>query len=392
MTSLNIDSLPQKVLEAITKVVGHSSTALHEPSFGLNEVRYLSECISSTYVSYIGDFVKRFEKDLQEFTGAKHIIPTSNGTSALHLALICGGVKANDEVLTPSLTFIATANSITYCSAYPHLIDTDFRTFGVDVEKLNDYLRKNTRQDSGLCVNRKTGRVIRALIPVHLFGHIADMDDLLELAKDYKIAVIEDAAEAVGSVYKGKHAGTMGLLGALSFNGNKIITTGGGGALMTNDDKLANLARHLSTTAKLPHKWEFQHDLVGFNYRMPNLNAAVGCAQLEELRQKISQKRTLFRKYQEAFALVDGIELFEEPEHSVSNYWLQTLILDESESKWKDAILELTNLNQINTRPAWKPLHLQAPYSDSESMDLENVNLFKDRIINIPSSPKLADE
>jgi dTDP-4-amino-4,6-dideoxygalactose transaminase len=281
---------------------------------------------------------------------------------------------------------------VTYCNAYPHLIDTDLTTLGVDVEKLHDYLRKFTMQESGLCVNKKTGRVIRALIPVHLFGHVVGMNDLIELAKDYKIAIIEDAAEALGSFYKGKHAGTIGVLGTLSFNGNKIITTGGGGALMTKDDKLANLARHLSTTAKLPHKWEFRHNLVGFNYRMPNLNAAVGCAQLEELPKKISQKRVLFKKYREAFALVNGVELFQEPEHSVSNYWLQTLILDESQSKWKDAILELTNLNHINTRPAWEPLHLQAPYADSESMNLENVNLLRERIINIPSSPKLADE
>ncbi len=392
MTRPNTEGLPQKVLEAITQVVGHTSAALHEPSFGVNEVRYLTECISSTYVSYIGDYVKKFEKELQEFTGAQHIIPTTNGTSALHLALICGGVRANDEVLTPSLTFIATANAVTYCNAYPHLIDTDLNSLGVDIEKLHDYLREFTKQESGLCVNKKTGRVIRAIIPVHLFGHIAEMNDLLELARDYKIAVIEDAAEALGSFHKGKHAGTIGLLGALSFNGNKIITTGGGGALMTNDNKLAILARHLSTTAKLPHKWEFHHNLVGFNYRMPNLNAAVGCAQLEELPKKISQKRTLFKKYREAFALVNGVEVFQEPENSMSNYWLQTLILDESQRKWKDAILELTNLNLINTRPAWEPLHLQAPYADSESMNLENANSLKGRIINMPSSPKLADE
>ncbi len=392
MTRPNTEGLPQKVLEAITQVVGHTSAALHEPSFGVNEVRYLTECISSTYVSYIGDYVKKFEKELQEFTGAQHIIPTTNGTSALHLALICGGVRANDEVLTPSLTFIATANAVTYCNAYPHLIDTDLNSLGVDIEKLHDYLREFTKQESGLCVNKKTGRVIRAIIPVHLFGHIAEMNDLLELARDYKIAVIEDAAEALGSFHKGKHAGTIGLLGALSFNGNKIITTGGGGALMTNDNKLAKLARHLSTTAKLPHKWEFHHNLVGFNYRMPNLNAAVGCAQLEELPKKISQKRTLFKKYREAFALVNGVEVFQEPENSMSNYWLQTLILDESQRKWKDAILELTNLNLINTRPAWEPLHLQAPYADSESMNLENANSLKGRIINMPSSPKLADE
>ena len=378
------------VVRTLRSVVGTDPVALHEPTFEGNEWLYLKECLDSTYVSSVGKFVDRFEDALSRCTGAKYAISVVNGTAALQIALKLAGVKAGDEVLIPALTFVATANAVTYCNATPHFIDSEEHTLGVDAAKLREYLLSNTSQQSGYCVNRDTGNVIRALVPMHTFGHPSDLENLLSIGHDFNIALVEDAAESLGSYYKGRHTGTFGLLGTLSFNGNKTITTGGGGAILTNNADLARHAKHLTTTAKLSHAWEFRHDEIGYNYRMPNINAALGCAQLEQLPGKLESKRNLFKKYQHAFASVEGISLFSEPKNCYSNYWLQTLLLDENQSKERDLVLEATNSAGIMTRPAWVLLNELAPFKDSPSANLTTAQSLARRIINIPSSPGLA--
>ncbi len=386
----SLPTLSEQVVAAIGAVVGTGPVSLHEPSFSGNEWLYLKECLDSTFVSSVGRFVDRFEIELAAFTGAKFAVAVVNGTSALHIALKLARVKFDDEVLVPALAFIATANAVTYCGATPHLVDSDARTLGVDVEKLRDYLSSHTEQRAGMCINLSTGRVIRALVPIHTFGHPTDLDGLLSLARDYNLAVVEDAAEALGSYYHGQHTGTFGLMGVLSFNGNKIITTGGGGAILTNDGDLARHAKHLTTTAKLPHAWDFRHDEIGYNYRLPNLNAALGCAQLEQLSGMLAGKRELFERYQAAFAPVVGATLIVEPEQCQSNYWLQTLALDPQHADQRDPILKATNDAGFMTRPAWIPMHELAPYMDCPRMDLAAAQTLSRRLINIPSSPSLV--
>ena len=364
--------------------------ALHEPSFAGNEWQYLKECLDSTFVSSVGKFVDRFEADLTAFTGAKHVVAVVNGTAALHIALKLAGVKADDEVLVPALTFVATANAVTYCGATPHFVDSEARTLGVDAAKLRDYLANHTEQRSGQCVNRATGRVIRALVPMHTFGHPADLDGLLAVAHDFNLALVEDAAESLGSYYHGRHTGTFGLMGTLSFNGNKTITTGGGGAILTNDPELARHAKHLTTTAKVPHAWEYRHDEVGYNYRMPNLNAALGCAQLEQLPAMLAAKRELFQRYEAAFRRVTGAKLMVEPEQCQSNYWLQALLLDAEKADQRDSILKATNYAGFMTRPAWVLMHALTQFKDCPRMDLASAQLLSQRLINVPSSSGLV--
>jgi perosamine synthetase len=383
-------TITDQVIAAIRAVVGSRPVALHEPSFTGNEWLYLKECLDSTFVSSVGKFVDRFEVDLVTFTGAKHVIAVVNGTAALHIALKLAGVKVDDEVLVPALTFVATANAVNYCGATPHFFDSESRTLGVDPVKLRDYLARHTEQRAGQCVNRATGRVIRALVPMHTFGHPADLHALLAIAHDFKLALVEDAAESLGSYYHGRHTGTFGLLGTLSFNGNKTITTGGGGAIMTNDAELARHAKHLTTTAKLPHAWEYGHDEIGYNYRLPNLNAALGCAQLEQLPQMLSAKRELFQRYKAAFAPVPGVSLVAEPAHCQSNYWLQTLVLAPEFTDQRDAVLRATNDAGLMTRPVWRLMHELAPFADCPHMDLAGAQSLSQRLINIPSSPRLA--
>ena len=378
------------VIRTLRSVVGTDPVALHEPTFEGNEWAYLKECLDSTYVSSVGKFVDRFEDELSSYTGAKYAISVVNGTAALQIALKLAGVKAGDEVLIPALTFVATANAVTYCNATPHFIDSEEQTLGVDAAKLREYLLSNTSQQSGYCVNRNTGNVIRALVPMHTFGHPSDLENLLSIVHDFNIALVEDAAESLGSYYKGRHTGTFGLLGTLSFNGNKTITTGGGGAILTNNADLARHAKHLTTTAKLSHAWEFRHDEIGYNYRMPNINAALGCAQLEQLPGKVESKRNLFKKYQQAFADIEGIRLFSEPKNCYSNYWLQTLLLDENLAKERDSVLDATNSVGITTRPAWALLNELAPFKNFPTANLATAQSLARRIISIPSSPGLA--
>ena len=333
----------------------------------------------------------QFEANLVHFTGAKHAIAVVNGTSGLHIALLISGVKPNDEVLIPALTFAATAAAVTYCGAIPHLVESDVETLGVDFKLLRQYLLVNTEIRNGQCINLLTKRVIRAIVPMHTFGHPVNIEDLLSLANDFHLSVIEDAAESLGSLYDGKHTGTFGITGVLSFNGNKIITTGGGGAILTNDPELARRAKHLSTTAKIPHRWEYEHDEVGYNYRMPNINAALGCAQLEQLENFLGHKRMVFKAYKEAFSKISGVSIFEEVSRCKSNYWLNALILDESISSERDVILDATNSIGIATRPIWKLIHHLGPYSQCPRMELSIAETLEKRIINLPSSSVLAN-
>jgi perosamine synthetase len=384
-------ALADAVVGAIRSAVGAGPVALHEPSLAGNEWAYVKECLDSTYVSSVGRFVDRFEAELAAYTGARHAVAVVNGTAALHLALHLAGVRSGDEVLVPALTFVATTCAVKYCQAMPHFVDSEERTLGVDARALRDYLKSIAELRAGQCVNRSSGRVIRALLPMHAFGHPADIEALIALARDYHLALIEDAAESIGSTVQGRHTGTFGLMGTLSFNGNKTITTGGGGAILCNDPGLARRAKHLSTTAKMPHRWEYRHDEVGYNYRMPNINAALGCAQLEQLPRFLAAKRALFARYEDAFAKVAGVRLVREPDGCRSNYWLQTLLLDEPMTGHRDAVLAATNDAGLMTRPTWTLMHRLQPYLGCPRMPLPAAESLERRLINLPSSPQLLD-
>ena len=380
---------PQQIVQAIESVVGAGPVGLHEPRFHGNEWVYLKECLDSTFVSSVGKFVDRFEDELAAFTGAKRAVALVNGTAALHVALRLVGVEAGDEVLLPALTFIATTNAIAYCNATPHFVDSEERTLGMDAVALRYYLSAITEIRNGSCINRSTGRVIRAMVPMHTFGHPVDIEALLAVAHDFRLQLIEDAAESLGSTIGGRHTGTFGLLGTLSFNGNKTITTGGGGAILTDDIELGARAKHLTTTAKLPHRWSFIHDQVGYNYRLPNLNAALGCAQMEQLSSFIDDKRRLFECYQLAFANLSGVRLINEPLGCRSNYWLQALLLDESLANKRDLVLTATNDAGLMTRPVWTLMHRLPMYQNAPRAPLPVAESLERRLINIPSSSGL---
>ena len=384
------NQIENQVLEAIVSVVGSRNVPLHEPSFDGNEWIYVKECLDSTFVSSVGKFVDRFESDLADLTGAKNVISVVNGTAALHIALKLAGVVSNDEVLVPALTFVATVNAVTYCNAIPHFIDSEVRTLGMDAYKLREYLSSQTEQYGGKCINKATGRVIRAMVPMHTFGHPSDIEGLLSISKDFNITLVEDAAESLGSYYFGQHTGTFGLLGTLSFNGNKTVTTGGGGAILTNDDSLARHAKHITTTAKIPHAWEYVHDEIGYNYRMPNINAALGCAQLEQLPRKLESKRNLFIAYQNAISEITGITIVKEPENCKSNYWLQTLRLNNFSMELRDKVLEKTNKAGYVTRPSWNLISGLKPFAHFPKMDLSTSKDLVAGLINIPSSSNLS--
>jgi len=388
--ALSSSPLVQQIVDAIRTVVGSGPVGLHEPRFAGNEWAYLKDCLDSTFVSSVGAYVDRFEAELAAFTGAKHAVAVVNGTAALHVALRLAGVQGGDEVLAPALTFVATANAVTYCGATPHFVDSEERTLGVDPVALREYLQTITDRQGGHCINRATGRVIRALVPMHTFGHPVDVDGLLAVARDFNLALVEDAAESLGSYYHGRHTGTFGLMGILSFNGNKTITTGGGGAILTNDVELGRKAKHLTTTAKLPHRWAFIHDEVGYNYRLPNINAALGCAQLEQLPGFLQAKRRLFGAYRDAFSHISSVRLLTEPEGCQSNYWLQALLLDEPRVEEREAILTATNDADLMTRPVWTLMHRLKPYLDCPRMALPIAESLERRLINLPSSAHLS--
>ncbi|GIO12290.1 perosamine synthetase [Cohnella xylanilytica] len=353
----------------------------------------MKECIDTGWVSSVGSYVNRFEKDLAEYTGSGYAIAVVNGTAALHISLLLAGVEAGDEVIVPSLSFVATANAVAYCQATPHFADVEPKTLGLDVERLDAHLAEIGAVGSdGSLYNQRTGKRIRAIVPMHTFGHPVDMESLLELGERYRLAIIEDAAESLGSLYKGRATGTFGLFGILSFNGNKVLTCGGGGAILTQDKELAAKAKHLTTTAKVPHAWAFDHDQVGYNYRMPNINAALGCAQLERVPLFLERKRGLAFEYEQFFRTVPGISFVTEPEYTRSNYWLNTILLDRSDMVVRDRILQDTNAAGILTRPVWTPLHLLPMYAACPSMDMYVTIEMQGRIINLPSGTSLARE
>ncbi|WP_078125514.1 LegC family aminotransferase [Leptospira alexanderi] len=387
--SRNSEQLPLQIVKAIRDVVGPFAVALHEPTFSGNEWKYVKECIDTSFVSSVGKFVNQFEEDLARYTGAKHAIAVVNGTASLHIALKLAEVRRNDEVLIPALTFVATANAVSYCDAVPHFVDSEDRTLGIDPKALRSYLFSISEIRNKQCINVSTGRIIRAIVPMHTFGHPVNMEEILKIGRDFHINVVEDATESLGSYYYGKHTGTFGLMGTLSFNGNKAMTTGGGGAILTDDSEIAKKAKYMTTTAKLPHRWEYVHDEVGYNYRMPNINAALGCAQLEQMDGFLKAKRELFHRYKSSFSSVHNVSIFEEPKDCQSNYWLQTLVLSNEVSHLRDEILTVTNDNGVMTRPCWTLLSKLKPFSNCPKMELPVVHSLEERLINIPSGSGL---
>lgn len=380
------------VVDALRAVIGPQRAVLHEPLFAGNEWAYVKETIDTAFVSSVGAFVDRFERDLERATGSPHVVVTGTGTAALHVALLLAGVRPGDEVLVPTMTFVATANAIRYCDAVPHFIDVEESTLGVAAEALRTHLQQVAAAGTDGLRNRITGRPIRAIVPMHAFGHPVDLDGLLRVAAEFGLVVVEDAAEALGSYYHGVHAGTFGRLGTLSFNGNKTITTGGGGAILTADPELAQRAKHLTTTGKLPHAWEYRHDTVAYNYRLPNLNAALGCAQLEQLPVLVARKRALTAQYADALAGVAGVRLFLERPGTLANYWLQTLVVEEGGRAMRDAILAATHAAGYHTRPVWELLHTLAPFADAPRAPTPVAESLSARIINLPSSAQLGPE
>lgn len=384
--------LVKDITSVLTAVLrkGNEPVALHEPLFEGREQEYVKDCIDSGFVSSVGAYVNQFENNLAQFTGAKFAAAVVNGTSALQICLKLAGVQQEDEVLIPALTFIATANAVCYCGAIPHLVDSDMASLSVDADKLDGYLKEIAEIKNKTCYNMQTGRPIRALVVMHTFGHPAQLDRISRVCADYELKLIEDAAESLGSYYKNTHTGKFGMLAALSFNGNKIVTTGGGGAILTDDEELYKKAKHLTTTAKLPHRWAFVHDEVGYNYRMPNLNAALGCAQLEQMDKFCCLKRALAAEYKTAFSGMPGVSFFTEPSYAKSNYWLNTLILSEENAMLRNTILDETNRLGIQTRPAWTCMHRLPMFANCPQMDLSTAENLEARIINIPSSAKLG--
>jgi perosamine synthetase len=360
---------------------------LHEPRFSGNEKKYLIDCIDTTYVSYVGEYVGRFEDAIRKFTGAKYAVAVSSGTAALHVALILAEVSPGDEVITQPLTFVATANAISYCSAQPVFVDVERSTLGLDPGKLNDFLINNSiLKSDGRCYNKITGRKIAACVPMHTFGHPVRIDQIIEICQRFQIPVVEDSAEALGSFYQGQHAGTFGNLGILSFNGNKPVTTGSGGMIITNDGTLAVKAKHLTTTAKQPHRWEFVHDAVGYNYRMPNINAAVGCAQMECFAGVLENKRLTAQMYNQFFQDI-GIPFIAEPAHARSNYWLNTIVLKDRQER--DQFLAYATNKGIQTRPVWTLMSNLPMYRHCQCTPLETAQWLEDRLVNIPSSVQI---
>ena len=377
-----------KIIGFIKEVFGNQEfTPLAVPVFAGNEKKYMEECIDTTFVSSVGKFVDRFENDMAAYAGCKKAVVCVSGTNALHMAMMLVGVERDDEVLTQALTFIATCNAISYIGAHPVFIDVDKSTMGLSPDALKEWLVKNAEIKNGQCYNKNSGRRVKACVPMHTFGHPARIVEIANLCEEYHIELVEDAAESIGSLYKGKHTGTFGKIGAISFNGNKTITTGGGGMMLFNNEELAAHAKHLTTQAKVPHRWEFRHDHVGYNYRMPNINAALGCAQLENIDKFIASKRQLALEYAEYFKNVDDIQFFIEPEDTFSNYWLQAVILKDKAAQQE--FLQQTNDNGVMTRPIWELMNRLPMFENCQNDGLKNTIWFADRVVNIPSSVRV---
>lgn len=377
-----------QVTDFVHQLFGTEETVpLHAPLFIGNEKKYLNECIDTTFVSSVGKFVDRFEEEMAAYTGAKKAVVCVSGTNALHMAMMLVGVERDDEVLTQALTFIATCNAISYIGAHPVFIDVDMETLGLSPKAVKTWLGKNAELKNGVCYNKKTGRRVKACIPMHTFGHPVKIDELVQICGEWHLELVEDAAESIGSLYKGQHTGTFGKVGAISFNGNKTITTGGGGMLLFQDEELGKLAKHLTTQAKVPHRWAFVHDHIGYNYRMPNINAALGCAQLENLDRYVENKRETAQIYADFFKNIPDITFFTEPENCRSNYWLNVVMLKGKAAQQE--FLEYTNDHGVMTRPVWELMNRLEMFKQCETDGLKNTEWLADRIVNIPSSVRL---
>jgi perosamine synthetase len=386
-------ALSDAFLAGLRTVLGDHKTAvgLHEPQFAGNEWQYVKECLDTGWVSSVGKFVDEFESRLAAYTGANHAVAVVNGTAALQVALTLAGVGRGDEVLVPALSFVATANAVAHCGGVPHFVDSAFDTLGLEPLALKEHLQRIAETAGGRWRNRVTGRRIAAVVPMHTFGHPTDIEGLLDVAGRYALPVVEDAAESLGSTRGGRHTGTFGLLGVLSFNGNKIVTTGGGGAILTNDAELAQRAKKLTTTAKLPHAWEFFHDEVAWNYRLPNLNAALGCAQLEKLDRMLDSKRRLAARYQAVFSGIDGLSVIAEPKGCRSNYWLNAVRLASPEREMRDKLLASVNQAGYRCRPVWTLLSKLPMYAKFPRAPLPVAESLESALINVPSSACLLD-
>lgn len=378
------------IVESIQKVIGKGPHHLHQPLFFGKEINYLKNTINQNFVSSAGRYVDQFEKKIQKYTKVKFAIAAVNGTQAIYISLKACGVKKNEEVLVPALTFVGTVNAISYLGAEPHFVDSQIENFGINCLKLENYLNKIVKFKDNKSINKLTGKVIKAIIPVHVFGHPCNIQDIIKIAKKFNLVVVEDAAEALGSFYKKKHLGTFGDVGCISFNGNKIITTGGGGMVITNKKILAKKIKHLTTTAKLKHKWEYIHDEIGYNFRMPNLNAALGLAQIEKIHTFLKAKRILFKRYLSVFNKIKGISLYKEPKHANSNYWVQTLILNKNNVNLKNKILKESHKKLIYARPVWRLISELKPYKKKQKMNLSGAKEIYNKIINLPSSQSLV--
>ena len=359
---------------------------LHSPYFGGNEKKYLDECIDTTFVSSVGQFVDRFEEMVAVYTCAKKAVVCVSGTNALHMAMLLVGVERGDEVLTQALTFIATCNAVSYIGAHPVFIDVDKETMGLSPKAVRGWLETHAKIRDNQCYNKNTGRRIKCCVPMHTFGHPVKIDELVDICKEYHIELVEDAAESIGSYYKGQHTGTFGKVGVISFNGNKTITTGGGGMLLFQNEELAKYAKHITTQAKMPHRWEFVHDHIGYNYRMPNINAALGCAQLEQIETILANKRDTAKRYKTFFNDIVDIDFFDEPRDSQSNFWFNSVILQDKASQL--AFLEYTNGHKVMTRPIWELMNRLPMFEKCETDGLKNTIWFADRVVNIPSGVK----
>jgi len=385
-TKLSSDQFHQIINFIKSLYPNENPVPLHAPRFIGNEKKYVIDAIDSTFVSYVGEFVDRFEEMICEITGAGFAVATVNGTCALHIGLKLAGVQPDDAVITQPLSFVATVNAISYCGAKPIFLDVRRETLGLDPKALENFLESNTRIRNNQCYSRVTDKRIAACVPMHTFGHPCQIDDIADICKRYNIALVEDAAESLGSTYKGQHTGTFGLLGIYSFNGNKTVTCGGGGVIVTKDEDLAKKAKHITTTARLPHPYEYVHDVIGYNYRLPNLNAALACAQLEQLDMFIKSKRELAKTYQDFFESL-GVNFFRERDYARSNYWLNTIILPDR--KTRDEFLEATNNVNVMTRPVWRLLNQLEMHRGCQTDALENAQWLEDRVVNIPSSARV---
>lgn len=385
-------SISTSFLSGLSRVLGTPATpiSLHEPEFCGNEWTYVKECIDTGWVSSVGKYVDEFERRLAEIAGARHAVAVVNGTAALQVAMQLAGVRRGDEVLVPSLSFVATANAVSHCGAIPHFVDSDATTLGLSPQALAEHLARIAERSGGEVRNKDTGRRIAAIVPMHTFGRPVDLAGLLDISGRFDLPFVEDAAESLGSSYHGQHTGTFGCVGTLSFNGNKIVTTGGGGALVTNDPEIARRAKYLTTTAKRPHRWEFFHDEVAFNYRLPNINAALGCAQLESLAGFLANKRLLAAKYQAAYENAAGFHFVDEQEGCVSNFWLNAIVLDAASMQLRDQLLTEANAQGYHCRPVWTLLHKLPMYADCPRAHLPVAEMLEASLVNIPSSAKLA--